>query len=106
MREWLYSDRGPRPAPAVGLMSDDSTTDRERSRLRWQCRRGMKELDQLLTGYLDNGYDAAPEADKASFHALLELSDPELIGYLLQRREPGSEIIARGIDILLGRNRT
>lgn len=87
-------------------MSDDSTTDRERSRLRWQCRRGMKELDQLLTGYLDNGYDAAPEADKASFHALLELSDPELIGYLLQRREPGSEIIARGIDILLGRNRT
>ncbi len=90
----------------MGLMSDDSTTDRERSRLRWQCRRGMKELDQLLTGYLDNGYDAAPEADKASFHALLELSDPELIGYLLQRREPGSEIIARGIDILLGRNRT
>jgi len=87
-------------------MSDDSTTDRERSRLRWQCRRGMKELDQLLTGYLDDRYGAASEADKASFHALLELSDPELAGYLLQRREPGSEIIARGIDIILGRNRT
>jgi len=76
------------------------------NRLRWQCRRGMKELDQLLTGYLDNSYEAASEADKASFHALLELSDPELVGYLLQRREPGSEIIARGIDIILGRNRT
>ena len=87
-------------------MSDDSTTDRERARrLRWQCRRGMKELDQLLTGYLDEGYDAAPEDDKASFRALLELSDPELVGYLLQRKEPGSEIIARGIDIILGRNR-
>ena len=66
----------------------------------------MKELDQLLTGYLDNVYDTATDADKASFHALLELSDPELVGYLLQRKEPGSETIARGIDIILGRNRT
>jgi succinate dehydrogenase flavin-adding protein (antitoxin of CptAB toxin-antitoxin module) len=65
----------------------------------------MKELDQLLTGYLDAGYDAATEDDKAAFHALLELSDPELVGYLLQRQEPGSEIIARGIDIILGRYR-
>ncbi len=65
----------------------------------------MKELDQLLTGYLDAGYDAATEDDKAAFHALLELSDPELVGYLLQRQEPGSEIIARGIDIILGRDR-
>ena len=86
-------------------MSDDSTSDREQSsRLRWQCRRGMKELDQLLTSYLDDGYEAAPEADKAAFRALLELSDPELVGYLLQRKEPGSEIIARGIHILLRRN--
>ena len=86
-------------------MCDDSTTDRERlSRLRWQCRRGMKELDQLLTSYLDDGYEAAGEADKAAFRALLELSDPELVGYLLQRREPGSEIIAHGIDIILRRN--
>ena len=81
-------------------MNDDST-----KRLRWQCRRGMKELDQLLTGYLDEDYAAAPDADKAAFRALLELSDPELVGYLLQRQEPGSRIIARGIDIILGRDR-
>ena len=64
----------------------------------------MKELDQLLTGYLDSRYETAPEADKAAFCALLELSDPELVGYLLQRQEPGSETIARGIDIILGRD--
>jgi succinate dehydrogenase flavin-adding protein (antitoxin of CptAB toxin-antitoxin module) len=64
----------------------------------------MKELDQLLTSYLDDGYEAASEVDKAAFRALLELSDPELVGYVLQRREPESEIIARGIDIILGRN--
>lgn len=87
-------------------MIEESTTEKQRyRRLRWQCRRGMKELDQLLTRYLDGGYAAAAEADKAAFHALLELSDPELVGYLLQRREPESEIIARGIDIILGRHR-
>jgi succinate dehydrogenase flavin-adding protein (antitoxin of CptAB toxin-antitoxin module) len=64
----------------------------------------MKELDQLLTAYLDDGYDAASDADKVAFRALLELSDPELVGYLLQGKEPGSDIIARGIDILLGRD--
>jgi succinate dehydrogenase flavin-adding protein (antitoxin of CptAB toxin-antitoxin module) len=63
----------------------------------------MKELDQLLTRYLDDGYESASEADKAAFRALLELSDPELVGYLLQRKQPGSEIIARGIDIILRR---
>lgn len=65
----------------------------------------MKELDQLLSGYLDEAYDAAPEADKAAFRALLELSDPELVGYLLQRAEPGSDLIARGVDIILGRDK-
>ena len=53
----------------------------------------------------DGGYAAAPDGDKAAFRALLELSDPELVGYLLQRQEPGSRIIARGIDIILGRDR-
>ena len=90
----------------MGQMSGDSTTDRERvRRLRWQCRRGMKELDQLLTTFLEESYATASDYDKAAFHALLELSDPELVGYLLQRKEPGSEIIARGIEIILGRNR-
>jgi succinate dehydrogenase flavin-adding protein (antitoxin of CptAB toxin-antitoxin module) len=65
----------------------------------------MKELDQLLCAYLDNAYAAAPEDDKAAFRALLELSDPELAGYLLQRQQPGSDLIARGIHILLGRDR-
>jgi antitoxin CptB len=84
-------------------MIDDTSTEQERyRRLRWQCRRGMKELDQLLMRYLDGQYTAASDIDKSAFHALLELSDPELVGYLLQRREPGSEIIAHGIYIILG----
>ena len=36
-----------------------------RSRLSWQCRRGMKELDALLSAYLRDRYDDAPDAEKA-----------------------------------------
>ena len=61
------------------------------SRLRWQCRRGTRELDELLLGYLEARYPQAGEAEKAEFQALLSLPDPELIGYLLQGRTPAPE---------------
>ena len=35
------------------------------SQLRWQCRRGMKELDTLLTAYLETRYDIADDTEKA-----------------------------------------
>lgn len=55
------------------------------SRLRWQCRRGMRELDTLLTDFLELEYPTASDDEKTAFESVLALSDPELIGYLLQR---------------------
>ncbi len=52
-------------------------------RLRWQCKRGRRELDELLARYLDGAYELAPESEKTAFRDLLELPDPELMGYLL-----------------------
>lgn len=78
----------------------------EMSRLRWQCRRGMRELDELLLRYLENCYADGTEEDKAAFRAVLELADPELNGYLLQRKSPSSEPIARVIDRILSRTQT
>lgn len=73
----------------------------EESRLRWQCRRGMRELDELLLRYLERHYAAAEPQEKADFHAVLELPDPELNAYLLQRQTPVSESIARVIKRIL-----
>ena len=53
------------------------------AKLRWQCRRGTKELDFLLFRYLDSGYLLADEEEKALFVELLTLEDDELIGVLL-----------------------
>lgn len=75
----------------------------EESRLRWQCRRGMRELDELLLAYLQERYPLADDAEKSAFEAVLALADPELNGYLLQRQVPASESIARVIQHILGR---
>ncbi len=60
--------------------------------LRWQCRRGMRELDELLLRYLDGRYVVADELEKAAFQSLLALPDPELIGYLLQQQNHPPEL--------------
>ena len=62
------------------------------SHLKWQCRRGMRELDELLLGYLEQRFDAAGNTEKAAFQSLLALPDPDLVGYLLQQQSPPPEL--------------
>ncbi|MDH3620752.1 MAG: succinate dehydrogenase assembly factor 2 [Gammaproteobacteria bacterium] len=64
----------------------------------------MRELDELLLRYLEKYYPVDDDGDKAAFRAVLELADPELNAYLLQRQTPTSEPIARIIDRILRRN--
>lgn len=62
----------------------------------------MRELDELLLRFLDSGYARAPAEEKAAFRLLLELPDPELVGYLLYRQQPESDALARIVRSLLG----
>jgi antitoxin CptB len=55
----------------------------ELARLRWRCRRGMRELDVLLSRYLERHYPTASRADRDAFERILELQDPQIFGYLL-----------------------
>ena len=58
--------------------------------LRWRCRRGMKELDVLLTRYLDKRYAAASADQQLAFETLLDQEDPVLWGWLIGS-QPGPE---------------
>ena len=60
----------------------------EVARLRWRCRRGMKELDLVLLRYLEQDYPQASPADRDAFARILELQDPDLFGYLVGRDIP------------------
>lgn len=79
--------------PAAGS-GDDAGAEiaREIPRLRWRCRRGMKELDLVLLGYLEGPWRAADAAQRRAFEELLALSDPEIMALLTGRftaDEPG-----------------
>lgn len=69
------------------------------ARLRWRCRRGMRELDVVLQAYLQNCYSQAPAAEQQAFETLLELQDPQLFAYLLGSDAPNDpelmHVIAR-----------
>jgi len=71
--------------------------------LRWQCRRGMRELDQLLLSFLENEYPASGAAQKSAFRELLALPDPQLIGYLLGGQIPADTQIANVISRIQNR---
>ena len=47
--------------------------DEQIGKLRWRCRRGMKELDLLTLGYLEAYYPTASTEEQQAFAALLEL---------------------------------
>ena len=47
-------------------------------KLRWRCRRGMRELDRLFDRYLEQRWAAASEAERAVFLRLLDCEDDKL----------------------------
>ena len=61
----------------------------------------MRELDVLLIRYLETRYPGADNEDKSAFQAILQLSDPEINAYLLQRQTPPAEPIARVVEHIL-----
>lgn len=65
-----------------------------RSRLYWQCRRGMLELDILLQGFLDTNFDALATAEQQAFGELLDYPDAVLLEYMLGRMIPTNQSIA------------
>jgi len=59
-----------------------------KSRLYWQCRRGMLELDHLLQGFYRNCIDELSDAELRTFESLLQCPDAQLLEYLLGHSVP------------------
>lgn len=80
-------------------MAGALTADAELGKLRWRCRRGMRELDVLLTRYVDERYRDASAAQQETFRELLDSQDPLIHDYLLGRQAaptaPLADLIGR-----------
>lgn len=57
-------------------------------RIRWRCRRGTRELDALLGGWLDAHLDAADAEQLGVFDTLLDQQDPDLWDWLMGHADP------------------
>jgi len=69
-------------------------------KLRWACRRGMLELDVLLTNFLEKGYPGLTQSDQALFAELLDEPDPLLFQWLLGRITPEDARFAKMADMI------
>lgn len=72
----------------------------DRDRLRWQCRRGIRELELFLNRFVDSGYHEATVGEQHAFAGLLTLSDPVLLDRITGREPPTSEDERRVIESL------
>jgi len=58
------------------------------ARLRWRCRRGMRELDQLLERWLGQRWEAASEAECGVFLRLVDSEDDRLWAWFMGHEVP------------------
>ena len=72
----------------------------ELSRLRWLCRRGMKELDVVLSRYLESGYELASPGEQQNFKSLLDMQDPDLYALIIGRSSAQDESMHQFIEQL------
>ncbi len=76
-------------------MSAPLAAEREYARLRWQCRRGMLELDLLLNGFLEHGYAALGERQRTDFVRLLGYQDQIIYDWLMNQSVPAEPALTQ-----------
>lgn len=56
--------------------------------IKWRCRRGMLELDLLLSDFLSKRYEDLNEKERSTFVRLLDYPDQTLLELLMGRMKP------------------
>jgi len=69
-------------------------TEPSMSELRWQCRRGMLELDLLLNGFLETQYSQLNVSQREDFIMLLSYPDQTLYELLMDKMVSSNPAIA------------
>lgn len=85
-------------------MSESEATDAIK-RLRWRCRRGTRELDALLGGWLDEQGARADAQTLAAFDALLDEPDPQIWDWLMSYARAPRVDWQEIVDAIRARNR-
>ena len=71
-------------------MSAQTSQADDLKRLKWRCRRGLKELDVMLERFLSNGFGELSSAEQNHFKNLLEEQDLDLLAWFTGKSAPAS----------------
>lgn len=63
------------------------TGQEELHRIRWQCRRGLLELDLTLLAFVERKYASLSPSERTVFRRLLDTPDTQLQTWLLGNEE-------------------
>ena len=69
--------------------------DPQRNRIHWQCRRGMREHDELLGRFMADGYETLDSQEREHLVRLLEYPDQLLLSWFMGRAVPADGDVAR-----------
>ena len=70
---------------------DTALGERELSRLKWRCRRGLLENDLFIERFFQRFEETMTTRQADGLQALMDLADNDLLDLLLARREPEGE---------------
>jgi antitoxin CptB len=73
-------------------VDDERIDERELSKLRWRCRRGLLENDLFIERFFARYAQELTRVQAAALGQLMDLADNDLLDLLLCRREPEGEI--------------
>lgn len=68
--------------------------------LRWQCRRGMLELDYILVGFLDRHFADLNKDDQRLFVRMLDFEDQLLLDWVMGNVVPSDQNIRRLVGFM------
>ena len=74
----------------------DLAPGRLHDRIRWNCRRGMLELDLVLNAFVERHLDGLDATELEVFQAVLAYPDPMLLAVVMGQAEP-EDAAERGI---------
>jgi antitoxin CptB len=60
----------------------------KKSRLLWQCRRGIKEMDIIFQDFINHSYDQLTDDEKNAFSRLLDEQDLDILNWIMGKDKP------------------
>ena len=88
-------------------MADELLGERELSKLRWRCRRGLLENDLLIEKFFNRHESSLTISQAKGMTDLMALPDNDLLDLLLRRKDPhqlvevGSQAAASTFEALV-----